>query len=313
MIPELKLRPLTHGFCIEFIKALGSQRSTILPGNESFPIIFAQQGTTTSGLAGDQSAIFDEILDKCLDLVIAPLRETVHLDDRTQVSRARVIHIVELCITTARLEVCREFLQHILSFPWAADTATQKMFAEFFIPVIKDLRSLLQQYTIPVPSPPFSYFFGVLIMRYTRFVLGRRPLLDVTPFRSIGCGCSECEQLVQFLTSSDSDELHVLADKTVLEHMEGRLRAVAERITIKTVTAIPGRHRLEIHKKPSIAQREWNSQKGDAIEFFLLIGDRSTIREIFGGKLDEAVELLLKSGTDENLRRVTIDVDNIGI
>ena len=303
MIPELRIKLPTYNFCVELTKALSAQRPTVLDNQNDFPIIFADKSVTQE----ERLAIFDEIVDKFLDLAIAPLREIVLLETHAEVSRARVIQIVELCITTGRLEACREFLQHILSFPWAPDAATQKMFATLVIPVIRDLRPLLQQYTIPIWSPPFSYFLGVLIMRYTNFILGRQPTEDVTPYLTIGCGCIKCVQLLQFLTSADHDEFHVLADKSVLDHMEERLATVPERIVTR-LTVIPGRHMLKVYKKPSALRQEWNNRRDDANSFLSLIGGRGTIRKIFSGQPDEAIEMLLKSDLQESSHPVIIDL-----
>jgi hypothetical protein len=105
--------------------------------------------------------------------------------------------------------------------------------------------------------------------------------------------------------------MHVLAAKSVLDHMEGRLKMVPERATTR-ITEIPGRHKLEICKKPSTSQRGWNNRKGDAIKFLRLIGDRSRILEIFGNEPYEAVRMLLKSGTEERPGQVTIDLGGRG-
>ena len=252
--------------------------------------------------------MFDEILHQCLDLAILSLQNTLHLDEHAQVSRARVVQTVELCIIAGRREACRELLQHILSFPWgSSDTAIQEAFVKFVIPMIQDLRPILQRRQISVSSPPFANFFGVLILRYTKYVMGPEPPEEATPQGPIGCGCSKCAQLVQFFSSADYDELHVLAAKSVLDHMEERLEMVRERTATKII-AIPGRYKLEVCKKPSVSQQEWNSRKADAIEFLSLITGKSDIRKIFGDTRYERVELLLKSSTNEGPRRVTIDL-----
>jgi hypothetical protein len=241
------------------------------------------------------------------------MQNTLHLDEQAQVSRAHVIQIVELCITIGRFEACRELLQHILSFPWGdSEAAIQEAFVTFVVPMVQDLRLLLQEYQIPVSSPPFSNFFGVLIIRYTKYVLGPEPLEVVTPGETIGCGCPKCTQLVQFLASADCDELHVLAAKPVLDHMEGRLEMVRERTSTK-ITAIPGRYKLEIRKKPSISQQEWSRRKAHANGFLLMIGERSEIRKIFGDTRYERVQMLLKTNTNKNTRRVTIDLGGQGV
>ena len=184
------------------------------------------------------------------------------------------------------------------------------MFATFVDPLIQDLRLLLKEYTIPVSSPPFSNFFGVLIIRYTEYILGPQPFENVTP-GTIGCECPRCAHLVRFLNSSDYDELHVMATQPTLDHMKGRLQMIPDRTTTR-ITAIPGRHKMEIRKKTTASQQEWNSRNGAAKEFLSLVGEKSEIRKIFGNTRYESVELLLKSSDEESTRRVTIDLGERG-
>jgi hypothetical protein len=294
-------------FCIELAKALSAQRLALLPDQQSLRIIFDKQNLATPGSAEDQLAIFDEVFDKCLDLAISSLQKTLYLDGHIQDSRTHVIQIVELCIITRHLSACRTLLQHILGFAWSdSDTATQKMFEEFAIPLVRDLRSLLKEYTIPVAAPPFSNFFGVLIIRYIEYILGPQPLNDITP-ATIGCECSGCAHLVQFLVSADYDELHVLATKPILDHMKGRLQRIPQR-TKTRITAIQGRHKIEIRKQLTPSHQEWTSRKGKARNFLSLIGERGEIRKIFGETRHKSVELLLEPDDVESTRRMTIDL-----
>ena len=69
---------------------------------------------------------------------------------------------------------------------------------------------------------------------------------------------------------------------------------------------------MEIRKKTTASQQEWNSRKGAAKEFLSLVGERSEIRKIFGNTRYESVELLLKSSDEESTRRVTIDLGERG-
>jgi len=285
---------------------VSAQRLTLLPDQKSLRIIFDKQNSAAPGSAEDQLAIFDEVFDKCLDLAISSRQKTLYLDGHIQDSRTHVIQIVELCIITRRLGACRVLLQHILGFAWSdSDTATQQMFEEFAVPLVRDLRSLLKEYTIPVSAPPFSNFFGVLIIRYIEYILGPRPLNDVTP-GTIGCECSGCTYLVQFITSADYDELHVLATKSILDHMKGHLQRIPQR-TKTRFTAIQGRHKMEVRRQLSPSQQEWNSRKGKARNFLSLIGERGEIRKIFGDTRHESVELLLEPDNVET-RRMTIDL-----
>jgi hypothetical protein len=89
--------------------------------------------------------------------------------------------------------------------------------------------------------------------------------------------------------------------------MKGHLQRIPQR-TKTRITAIQGRHKIEIRKQLTPSHQEWTSRKGKARNFLSLIGGRGEIRKIFGETRHKSVELLLEPDDVESTRRMTIDL-----
>lgn len=294
VLPALEILQPRYDFCIELFGALDARRSEILPRDPGLVIIMH---TVTEPTA--RSANVNDILENSLQLAILQWHHDLHGDD---ISRARAIQMLELCITTGRVDTCGTvLLAYVLGFALAPDVDLKCLFARFFMPFLRGLHELLEQFDLldfAPPSPqsidmattPFSTFYRDLIKCYVRSMMGTKPSQSNCLAERPGCGCTTCEKLDIFFDSAEHNELHILGDSSSLSHVRLRVQMAGGDVAT-TLTSGPGQQKLVVAKQNS-AYTDWRHRKADAVRFLSLVGDWRDVRNIMGDEHDQYLGFL---------------------
>lgn len=292
-----------YDFCVELFGALDARRSEIRPRDPAITFIAHGQNMMERSSA-------DETLENSLQLTIAQLRLALQPDGD---SRARAIQMLELCITTGRMETCgATLLKHLSDLSSAPQLDAKLLFSEFFVPFLRELRTLLEQFDLLEPALHAEHqpgdsadpsvattrtFYRDLIKSYMLRCLGIKPLNMGSVKESLGCGCTTCEKLDHFLNAPDQMELHVFGDGLSLNHFQLRVQRNEPQSHVTTaLVSDSGRQKLVIAKQQdhvSLAvQEDWKRRKAEAVKFLALLGNWRSIRRIMNGDHDQYLGVL---------------------
>ncbi|KAF7970194.1 hypothetical protein HWV62_24842 [Athelia sp. TMB] len=305
LLPALHHVKPGYEFCVELFAGLDARRSEISPHDPSITIVIHGQEMTT------RSSV-EETLEKSLQLALDQWFSNLQPDlQPDEISRSRAIQLLELCITTGRVDTCGDaLLRRVLDIASAPNLDARELFVQFFVPFQRELRELLKQFDL-LKSPSqssgssdssdptataFLKFYRELIKCYVLRMMGAKPSNMGNLLEGLGCGCTTCEKLDQFL-SSERRELHISGDALSLNHVHARAQMSSGHVT---ATLIPGLNKqtLIVIKQYShndlIVHEDWRRSKAEAVKFLSLIGDRTSIKLIMGhdyvrylGTLDE--------------------------
>ncbi|KAJ3870565.1 hypothetical protein F5051DRAFT_447492 [Lentinula edodes] len=117
---------------------------------------------------------------------------------------SRITELVKLCFLARFLDP----LTRLWSLLTKAKPLTlQENFQTIYNPLIPQLRQLLMTKNLDISSSPFLELIQVVLGSYLRFVLGARPNPNaLVPARKLGCGCSNCQVLDNFLMSKSLEQ-----------------------------------------------------------------------------------------------------------
>ena len=257
---------------------------------------------TPDATSSTVNSAFEVPLDHCLkaamrqwDLVVAQPRDpfgyhysgsyTQQLSPKIE----RILRLIELCISTRKLQACEWLFALILKSP--GDLLTK--FKTLYNPLISELHRRLPSLRVDLHIPPFSDFFRRIIGIYLQHVLGPKPSRFKPPsnVRKIGCGCSDCRALDAFLASGRSEETfrHNQNRRT---HLIERLRSATDLAKFATCRSrIP--HGLIVTKTPEMVPAEhWKLLQKDAEVLMRSIGSDAVVERIMGAQYAEVSEAL---------------------
>jgi hypothetical protein len=290
ILPQLIKFTSTYEFWMEFIPSLFNLKKDLSPPD-------ATSSTVNSA--------FEAPLDRCLnaamrqwDLVVAQPRDPFGYNYSRSYAQQlspkveRTLRLIELCISTGKLEACEWLFALILKSP--GDLLTK--FKTLYNPLISELHRRLPSRRVDLYIPPFSDFFRRIIGIYLQHVLGPKPSRFKPPsnVRKIGCGCSDCKALDAFLASGRREETFRYNENR-RTHLKGRLRSATDLAKFITCpSGIP--HGLIVTKTPEMVPAEhWKLLQKDAEVLMRSIGNDAVVERIMGAQHAEVLEAL--SGT----------------
>ncbi|KAJ7891273.1 hypothetical protein B0H14DRAFT_2688402 [Mycena olivaceomarginata] len=182
--------------------------------------------------------------------------------------------IIDLCIVTRRLDMCRRVL--FLTVPrdqgsdWVPD-----ILSPVYIP---SLRRTLHDHNIEGYHKPFTDFF--------RAVIGSGELRRV-------CGsCSVCAALDDFMVAPKLMQAHFVGTRTHAAHLQTHLMGAADIVSYYSIadTAVAGGNVLIVNKiQDAEADVQWRARKNRALEFLLTIGEMPIIERIMGRRYNDVL------------------------
>ncbi|KAJ6620353.1 hypothetical protein B0H10DRAFT_2216132 [Mycena sp. CBHHK59/15] len=193
----------------------------------------------------------------------------------------RLSEIIDLCLTTGRLGMCRKVLFTTVPQDQGTDWVPD-ILSPLYVPL---LRHTLREHGVEVYHKPFNDFFRAVIGCYLHHVLG--------PY-SGGlriCGsCASCPALDEFLVSPNLTQAHFVGAKTHTNHLQTHLVPAADIASFYCVAdaAVEGGNVMIVNKhRDSEVDPQWISRKNRASEFLSTIGEPSVIERIMGRRYND--------------------------
>ncbi|KAF5318818.1 hypothetical protein D9619_010742 [Psilocybe cf. subviscida] len=122
----------------------------------------------------------------------------------------RLVSVLGACVHSNDMTLCESVLEQALEM----SGNPMWYFAEFYTPVIRRLRDILEPLNQDFSQPPFADFARKLISRYLSQVLGKRgPVIDIG-LRKLSCAkpdCAICKKVDAFILSKAVNKSKSLA------------------------------------------------------------------------------------------------------
>ncbi|KAH8111037.1 hypothetical protein DFH11DRAFT_710036 [Phellopilus nigrolimitatus] len=231
--PQLAKYETTYSFLTEFVKVLHANKTKL------------SNPPSTQG-AFKQSVIY------CLTAAVAQWKHSVRSQygyiygpahHRAEHSLGRIKELVALCVSTGEMEPCEKLFSSLIQ----DSTGLQTKYKDIFIPLIPELRRILNSRNVGLDTRPFGDFFCYLIETYLHTVLGAKGArMRHNAIRKLGCGCSECQALDSFIFSTEATHTfrYVQARR---KHLEQRLSTASDIATFTTIRS-GSPHGLQVTK-----------------------------------------------------------------
>ncbi|KAJ6510465.1 hypothetical protein C8R45DRAFT_389650 [Mycena sanguinolenta] len=231
----------------------------------------------------EDASTFNSLSDESLDTILSDFSLVVRSGDISTRNR-RLSEIIDLCLATRRLDMCRMVL--FMTVPrdqrtdWVPD-----LVSPFYIP---NLRRTLHDHSIEVYHKPFIDFFRAAIGCYLQHVLGSFS----GELRRICGSCNVCAALDEFMVSPKLTQAHFVGARTHTNHLQTHLMSATDIVSFYSVsdTVVPGGKMLAVHKIQDVeTDPSWRARKNRAIEFLHSIGEMPIIDRILGRRYNDAL------------------------
>ncbi|KAF8191575.1 hypothetical protein K438DRAFT_1830747 [Mycena galopus ATCC 62051] len=263
VMPSITGVPKAYDFWVEFLRSVYALRAEHTNNEED-------------------ANTFNSLSDEGLDTILSDFNLVVRSGDISTRNR-RLSEIIDLCIATRRLDMCRRVLFMTVPRDQSADWVPD-ILSPLYIP---NLRRTLHDHAIEVYHKPFCDFFRSVIGCYLQHVLGSfsGELCRI-------CGsCTVCTALDDFMVAPTLTQAHFVGAKTHTAHLQTHLNTVTARelVSFYSITDTGG-NVLVINKKPdSEADSQWRARKNRALEFLLTIGEMPIIERIMGRRYNDVL------------------------
>ncbi|KAJ3889327.1 hypothetical protein GG344DRAFT_78927 [Lentinula edodes] len=181
-----------------------------------------------------------------------------------------ITELVELCFLARFLDPLTRLWSLLAK---AKPLTLQENFQTIYNPLIPQLCQLLMTKNLDISSSPFLELIQVVLGSYLRFVLGARPNPNaLVPARKLGCGCSDCQVLDNFLMSKSLEQTFrlVQARRT---HLERQLYSGRDLVSFTTIRS-GSPHGLVVKKNRQVADyQSWMQRQSQTKTFLGTIGD----------------------------------------
>ncbi|KAJ7651872.1 hypothetical protein B0H17DRAFT_1186547 [Mycena rosella] len=231
----------------------------------------------------EDAKTFDSLSDEGLDTILSDFSLVVRSGDVSLRNR-RLSEIIDLCLTTRRLDMCRRVLFITVprdqSSDWVAD-----ILSPLYVP---PLRRVLHEHELEVYHKPFNDFFRAVIGCYLHHVLGAFSGGE----RKVCGTCTGCTALDDFLLSPKLTQAHFVGEKAQTNHLQTHLMAAADVVSYYCISdaAVVGGNVLIVSKRESSeAVAQWRARKNRAVEFLGTIGELSVIERIMGRRYNDVL------------------------
>ncbi|KAJ3933304.1 MAG: hypothetical protein NXY57DRAFT_892288 [Lentinula lateritia] len=298
LIPRLEKKSGLHDFWLAMIKELESNRTYFVTPPEA-------EGSSTSETQNQfentKKRCLDIFIEHCLFIIITswedgltdPVRARAYpyYQPPTAVSPStstpsRITELVELCVLARFLDQLTRLWSLLAK---AKPLTLQENFQTIYNPLIPQLRQLLTTKNLDISSSPFLELIQVVLGSYLRFVLGARPNPNaLVPARKLGCGCSNCQVLDNFLMSKSLEQTFrlVQARRT---HLERQLYSGRDLVSFTTIRS-GSPHGLVVKKNRQVADyQSWMQRQSQTKTFLGTIGDGNMLRKIAGHRYGDVL------------------------
>ncbi|KAF7353787.1 WW domain-containing protein [Mycena venus] len=264
VMPSITRVPNAYEFWAEFLRSVYSLRPEHTHNEED-------------------ARTFNSLSDEGLDTIISDFSLLVRSGEIATRNR-RLSEIIDLCISTRRLDMCRRVLYLTVPRDQGVDWV-QDIVSPLYVP---NLRRVLHDHSIEVYHKPFTDFFRAVIGCYLQHVLG--------PFsgelRRICGSCNVCSALDDFMVSPKLTQAHFVGARTHTTHLQTHLMSAADVVSFFSIadTAVVGGNVLIVNKNQDPeADPQWRSRKKRAVEFLLTIGEMPIIDRIMGTRYNDVL------------------------
>lgn len=264
---------------------------------------FLGEHTHAALLPPDDAKVTDHLLNLSIDVVVRDLTRAnydlwhkVYSDKTEYVTGypasyqtaigAAFLWAIGACILCERTDRYEDLFSAALNPRGSAYTKVVR----FYMPVMHELRSMMDGRTEPIATSRFAGFARAIIWEYLRAMLGTRSINPRVPPRRIGlcsgCQCNFCVQLDAFMTQPHTRVLrfHMRRGKTKKGHIE----SVTEQGKDLVSVMFRSYYGVEITKLPHVlASARWEGRVAEASEFLKVIGTKEEIRVMMGSDYNE--------------------------
>ncbi|KAK7035880.1 WW domain-containing protein [Favolaschia claudopus] len=262
VVPPIIRVPNACEFWMEFLRSVHSLRAENTRSEE------------------DEST-FISLSDEGLATIISDFNLVIRSGDISLRSR-RLSEIIDLCLSTRRLDMCRRVLFLTVPHDQGADWVPD-LLNPFYIP---NLRRTLREHNIEVYHKPFIDFFRAAIGCYLQYVLG--------PFsgelRRICSSCNVCSALDDFMVSPKLTQAHFIGSKTHTSHIQSHLVPAADLVASYTLAdpAVEGGNVLIVNKNlDAETDPQWRARKNRGLEFLVSVGEMAIVDRIMGKRAND--------------------------
>lgn len=330
MLPNLLKRTGTYKFMLSLRKALIDGRQSILERQANAHVSPSSSGPspTTDATMGsvapfggetnrenDSGLLLDDIIKRCLDAAALQWSDVGeynalgyhHYGHRYAAQPAvkttktdRIVEIIEQAINSNGMDTIKTLFVSILKAP--GDITTK--FTQVYTPFIPRLRAVLVKTGLDLHAPPFIDLLQIFIGSYLRDVLGRKGQVFNAGLRKIGCGCSDCQLLDNFIMDPTTTSTNFRLLQKRRTHLEHRINSARDLCTHNTIRS-GSPHALQVTKLPSvIAASTWSHRQHNARTFLASIGSDSDIARIMGSSYPDVAIALQGTRPFSNVRTV---------
>ncbi|KAJ3867375.1 hypothetical protein EV359DRAFT_78625 [Lentinula novae-zelandiae] len=286
-VPRLEKNVALYHFWYQFITTLVKDETAIV--------------TKSTATDPDSKNSVRKFIERCLFIIITnwedgltdPVRARAYpyYQPPTAVSPStstpsRITELVELCVLARFLDPLTRLWSLLAK---AKPLTLQENFQTIYNPLIPQLRQLLTTKNLDISSSPFLELIQVVLGSYLRFVLGARPDPNaLVPARKLGCGCSDCQVLDNFLMSKSLEQTFRLV-QTRRTHLERQLYSGRDLVSFTTIRS-GSPHGLVVKKNRQVADyQSWMQRQSQTKTFLGTIGDGNMLRKIAGHRYGDVL------------------------
>ncbi|KAJ6450314.1 hypothetical protein C8R47DRAFT_1329903 [Mycena vitilis] len=261
VMPSITRIPKAHDFWVDFLRAVYTLRPEATNDDED-------------------AKTFDSLTDEGLDTIISDFKLVLRSGD-IALRHRRLSELIDLCIATRRLDMCRRIL--FMTVPsdqgpdWVPDVSSP-----LYAP---HLRRTLREHNMEVYHKPFSDFFRAVIGAYLHHVLGPLTLRRI-------CGaCNVCAALDDFLVTPKLTQAHFVGAKSHTGHLQTHLQTAPDILSFYQIadTAVAGGNVIIVNKLDVETNPLWRPRKDRAMEFLMTIGELPIIQRIMGARYTDVL------------------------
>ncbi|KIL64913.1 hypothetical protein M378DRAFT_162782 [Amanita muscaria Koide BX008] len=238
----------------------------------------------------DPSQIFNDFLDKCIRGVIRCLdkggnllsTESVRQEQMIQITR--ILRVVELCITTNRVDECANLFRVIWNARGAGDAF--KKLTLYYVPLTIRLSTRLLELGTTLLSPPFATFARNVIGYYLSQMLGSKTHNPRSSPPKLPCNqsCKTCTSLRKFFEQLYAPRQDFCVSRKTRKHFVILLRRLSNFVSFTEVTR--NKFRVSKHRDFLISNR-WEHRLKEARDFLTSVGDDDLIEQLMGDRFED--------------------------
>jgi hypothetical protein len=235
-------------------------------------------------ISDEDAKTFDSLADEGLDTILSDFSLVIRSGDISLRNR-RLSEIIDLCLSTRRLDMCRRVLFLTVPRDQSADWVPDILSPNY----VSQLRSTLRDHAMEVYHKPFSDFFRAVIGCYLHHVLGP---FSSGALRRICGSCSVCSALDDFMASPKLTQAHFVGARTHTAHLQTHLMPATDIVSFYSIadTAVAGGNVMIVNKKQdSAVDTQWRSRRNRALDFLQSIGDLPIIERIMGRRYNDVL------------------------